>query len=100
MRNRLEEKRYAGNPMSKRFRSKGSSIRLQLSSFHADRLLKKINLERNKFLFDVPLLEHHNLRPFEVNGESTNRYSANGRKVMKPPKPSPAPEASSESASG
>ena len=77
MRNRLEEKRYAGNPMSKRFRSKGSSIRLQLSSFHADRLLKKINLERNKFLFDLPLLEHHNIRPFGVNalnGESIIRY--------------------------
>ncbi len=88
MRNRLEEKRYAGNPMSKRFRSKGSSIRLQLSSFHADRLLKKINLERNKFLFDLPLLEHHNLRPFEVNaqnGESTIRYPAEWKKSNETP---------------
>jgi len=50
--------------------------------------LKKINLERNKFLFDLPLLEHHNLRPFEVNaqnGESTIRYPAEWKKSNETP---------------
>ena len=50
-----------------------------------------------KLLFDLPLLEHHNIRPLGVNalnGESIIRYlfpssfvvrtEWNGRKVMKP----------------
>jgi hypothetical protein len=78
LRNRLEKRYHPGRKFYvqalQKSREFDPATTILLPRTDKDRLLKQIHLETNKFLFDLPLLEHHNIRPFEVNalnGEST-----------------------------